>query len=302
MSKRKRNYTVDRFLDTYPQNVEGYNNSSFFYYRNILINKFFSVIKIEGLLDWWDYEYFRDTLFLEGYIGITQSNIGIVPLRCGFYGQNIFERPTELIFTPPAMESFTRKLHEECELIFFWENNRNYLNINNIVCRYAEKLALIDGSIDISLINSRVAHVFEVSTEGEKRTLEKMYDDVSNGNPVIVVKKGQNAILNEENKRDFLNVKNTYIGNDLLMTKRTIMEEFLTEIGIHNANTDKRERLNGDEVNSNNQEVRANITVFVDTINRQFEKANKLFNLNLKASINEDMIKYHDKEVTEDAI
>lgn len=302
MSKRKRNYTVDRYLDNYPKNVEGYNNSSFFYYRNILINKFFSVIKIEGLPDWWDYEYFRDTLFLEGYIGITQSDVGIVPLRCGFYGENIFERPTSLNFANPVLGNFNRKLHEECELIYFWEINRNYLNINSIVNRYAEKLASIDASINVSLLNSRVAHVFEVSTESEKRTLEKMYDDVSNGKPVIVLKKGQNAILNEENKRDFLNVKNTFIGNDLLMTKRTIIEEFLTEIGIHNANTDKRERLNGDEVNSNNQEVKANINVFVDTINRQFEKANKLFNLNLKAIINEDMIKYHDKEVTVDGI
>lgn len=302
MSKRKRNYTVDRYLDNYPKNVEGYNNSSFFYYRNILINKFFSVIKIEGLADWWDYEYFRDTLFLEGYIGITQSDIGIVPLRCGFYGENVFERPTTLNFANPVLGNFNRKLHEECELIYFWEINRNYLNINSIVNRYAEKLASIDASINVSLLNSRVAHVFEVSTESEKRTLEKMYDDVSNGKPVIVLKKGQNAILNEENKRDFLNVKNTFIGNDLLMTKRTIIEEFLTEIGIHNANTDKRERLNGDEVNSNNQEVKANINVFVDTINRQFEKANKLFNLNLKAIINEDMIKYHDKEVTVDGI
>lgn len=302
MSKRKRNYTVDRYLDNYPKNVEGYNNSSFFDYRNVLINKFFSVIKIEGLLDWWDYEYFRDTLFLEGYIGITQSNIGVVPLRCGFYGENVFERPTNLNFANPVLGNFSKKLHEECELIYFWEINRNYLNINSIVNRYAEKLSSIDGSINVSLLNSRVAHVFEVSTEGEKRTLEKMYDAVSNGKPVIVLKKGQNAIFNEENKKDFLNVKNTYIGNDLLMTKRTIMEEFLTEIGIHNANTDKKERLNGDEVNSNNQEVKANINVFVDTINRQFEKANKLFNLNLKASINEDMLKYHNKEVTEDAI
>lgn len=302
MSKRKRNYAVDRYLDNYPKNVEGYNNSSFFYYRNILINKFFSVIKIDGLVEWWDYEYFRDTLFLEGYIGITQSDIGIVPLRCGFYGENVFERPTSLNFANPVLGNFNKKLHEECELIYFWEINRNYLNINSIVNRYAEKLASIDASINVSLLNSRVAHVFEVSTESEKRTLEKMYDDVSNGKPVIVLKKGQNAILNEENKRDFLNVKNTFIGNDLLMTKRTIIEEFLTEIGIHNANTDKRERLNGDEVNSNNQEVKANINVFVDTINRQFEKANKLFNLNLKAIINEDMIKYHKKEVTEDAI
>lgn len=304
MSKySNKNLTVDRFLDSYPKNVEGLNNSSFWWYRDMLINKFFSLIKFEGLESWWDYEYFRDTLFLEGMIGITTSTIGVVPLRCGVAGLNVFEKPTELVFANPVLGNFRKKLHDECELIYFWEKNNVYYNIYKIVDRYAHKLANIDGSIDISLLNSRVAHVFEVDSEGDKRTLEKMYDDVSNGKPVIVVKKGQNAMFNSEPHKDFLNVKNTYIGNDLLMTQRTIMEQFLTDIGIRNANTDKRERLNGDEVNSNNQETQANITVFIDTINRCFDKANSNPKLNtkLKAVLNEKMV-IKENEVYDNAI
>ena len=73
----------------------------------------------------------------------------------------------------------------------------------------------------------------------------------------------------------FLNVKNTYIGNDLLLTKRSIMNEFLTEIGINNANTDKRERLNSDEVNANNSEVRCTIVRFIDSLNECAKRINE---------------------------
>ena len=92
----------------------------------------------------------------------------------------------------------------------------------------------------------------------------------------------------------FLNVKNIYIGNDLLLTKRSIMNEFLTEIGINNANTDKRERLNSDEVNANNSEVRCTIVRFIDTLNECARKINENPNFdditNLHFSINTRVI------------
>lgn len=92
----------------------------------------------------------------------------------------------------------------------------------------------------------------------------------------------------------FLNVKNTYIGNDLLLTKRSIMNEFLTEIGINNANTDKRERLNSDEVNANNSEVRCTIVRYIDSLNECAKRINENPNFdditNLHFSINSRVI------------
>ncbi len=99
---------------------------------------------------------------------------------------------------------------------------------------------------------------------------------------------------NDADGNYFLNVKNTYIGNDLLLTKRSIMNEFLTEIGINNANTDKRERLNSDEVNANNSEVRCTIVRFIDTLNECARKINENPNFdditNLHFSINSRVI------------
>ena len=65
------------------------------------------------------------------------------------------------------------------------------------------------------------------------------------------------------------------------------MNEFLTEIGISNANRDKRERLTDDEVNSNNAETCANVVLWLDTMQRCCEKINALFGLNIGVKLKE---------------
>lgn len=287
-SKEKSNFTYDRFLDNFPKKLEGLNNISYFYYRDVLLTKFFSVIRPINFPINWDIDYIYNTLFNEGYLCITDTKADVLPLKCGVGGINVFNKPTTCFIANPILGTFERTIDEDCILLYFWNLYGEYRNINSLITRYAQKLANIDGSIDVSLINSRVAHVFEADTEGMKRTLEKIYDDVSSGKPAIVMKKGQKSMFDEKGlQKDFLNVKNTFIGNDLMTMKRSLMNEFLTEIGIQNANTDKRERLNGDEVNSNNQETKALIDVWLDTLNKCCDKANKMFDLDIHFKLNE---------------
>ena len=59
------------------------------------------------------------------------------------------------------------------------------------------------------------------------------------------------------------------------------MSEFLTEIGVNNANTDKRERLTDNEVEANDTEIQLNAGYWLDNIKEGFTAANKMFNLNI---------------------
>jgi hypothetical protein len=62
---------------------------------------------------------------------------------------------------------------------------------------------------------------------------------------------------------------------------RKIENQFNTEIGIPNANTDKRERLITDEVNSNNTETGLRAEMWLEELKAGVEKTNAMFNLNL---------------------
>jgi hypothetical protein len=72
---------------------------------------------------------------------------------------------------------------------------------------------------------------------------------------------------------------------------RKIEAMFDTEIGIPNANTDKRERLVTDEVNSNNAETASKAELWLDELKTGCEKANKMFDLKLSVDWRHDPMK-----------
>jgi len=215
-------------------------------------------------------------------------------IYCGFYGQNMYYMPTNVLVNNPVLRQIDEKIGEKGELLYINYEYNKFQGVMSLINRYAVLLANIDCSLNVSLYNSRLAHVFEAETDAQVKSLQKMYDEVSRGNPAVFLKKGMKNIGKDNDSGYFLNVKNTYIGNDLLLTKRSIMNEFLTEIGINNANTDKRERLNSDEVNANNSEVRCTIVRFIDTLNECAKRINENPNFdditNLHFSINSRVI------------
>ena len=71
----------------------------------------------------------------------------------------------------------------------------------------------------------------------------------------------------------------------LLVCRRTIVNNFLTEIGIKNANTMKKERLISDEVNENNEEISANINIWYDNIKEGFDTFNKIYGTKLSVEL-----------------
>ena len=117
-------------------------------------------------------------------------------------------------------------------------------------------------------------------------SLKKMFDEIMAGNPAVFVDKA----LYNKNTGDLSlqlfnrDLRSTYIANDILETMRKIKVMFFNDIGVPNANTEKKERLITDEVNANNIETQTKFSLWLDEIKRGFEKANKMFNLDLSVN------------------
>ena len=80
----------------------------------------------------------------------------------------------------------------------------------------------------------------------------------------------------------FNNVKQNFVGAEIQDLKSRIMDEFLSEIGIRNTNTEKRERLVTYEAESREEETRSGIAHWIETVNLGLADANQLYDLNLK--------------------
>ena len=60
-----------------------------------------------------------------------------------------------------------------------------------------------------------------------------------------------------------------------------------TVVGIKNANTDKKERLNLDEVNVNNQCTSSHVYSWYYNVKKEIDNVNKMFGLDIKVRLNQ---------------
>ena len=211
------------FFYSAPKNVYAKSNLSYRYWFNYLMRLAISNFVFEDFLLEWDLDFFKNTLFYDGYVGITEHyKCGLVALNCSYSGVNIYRKPTRLIFSNPVLGTFNRKIGINSEVVYIDWYDTTFESLTNIVSRFAVMLANVDASMNVTLINSRVAMVFTGSNKAEVKSAQKMYDEVSEGKPAVFRLK-DNGINNSLGEVFFNNVKNNYIGNDLLVTQQTII-------------------------------------------------------------------------------
>ena len=263
-----------------PSTVHVKNTALRRYFRKYLLQKAISVFKWT-LPDEWDRDYFLYTLYCMGFISILYTDkYGVICQQCSPGGYNLYYRPSYVIVTNPLLrDTLTLNIDSDCVLI---KLQPDYSSIMDIVGYYADQLALASEALGVNLVNTKSGTVFGAESKAQAESYKKMYDNLSEGDPAVVIGK---KMLNDDGTPNWFpftqNIKESYVASDVLSDMRKIEAMFDTEIGIPNANTDKRERLIADEVNANNVETATRCELWLETIRKELEKANNMFNLTL---------------------
>lgn len=239
-----------------PNDVSGIENITSSYYFSYLLRL------TKGIFDFkapehWDTDFLLDTLLLNGVFGIFENNSEPLALNCQPYGVNVYYKPTDFNIANPVIGTFSKKIGIDGAIIYLEEEpsmNATFRTIRPLLTKYAYQLAACDKCIDQSLMNSGVAAIFSASSKKAAESYRKMYDEISEGQPAVFVDEDLGLASGNSRNLQYTPAKDNYICDLVQIQKRKIIEEFLTAIGVNNANTDKRERLNADEVNSNNDE------------------------------------------------
>lgn len=287
-------YGQEMMLDHWniqPSNVKGRANAGTEYYKRLLYIKIYSVLNFV-LPDNWKKNYFRFWLFHYGSIAVIYTRefgwvcqpYSIIDLDI-YYNPRTIQVYNQFIKTPKIGAVGVNAGIVKCMDDFF--------GLDDIVTRYATDLAQCDRSIEVNLMNSNVTAFFKAKSKKDADAIKEAYGQATTGKPFVVVNK---EVMDDEEINTLLpNIKNNFIVNDLLQARRGILNAFLTEIGIRNANYDKKERLNSQEVTENNDETKAIISVIFDNIKRSFDEINAFSGLKLSVSYNYD----YDTEVTD---
>lgn len=277
MSNKKDKHLMDTlryYFAENPHEVDGVYNASVAYWTDYLFRLVFGSFEWENVPDDWDKDYMYIHLFKDGYFTITDTAMGVLPLKCGFYGVNVFDRPTNVNVANHVLGNFSRIIGVDCALVRL---QYDYHGISDLVNRTAVMLAMADSGIAVNLMNSKVAFIGFAEDKAQAATMQKMYDMISAGSPAVFVRRGQIQ------KDDFYfnHVKNNFVADEIQLVQRKVIDAFLTSIGINNANTDKRERLIRAEAESNDTEVQASVEHWLKTVNDTLDVANKLYNLDM---------------------
>ena len=246
------------------------------YFRKYLMQKAISVFKW-NIPDIWDKDYFLYTLYGRGYISILNTDrYGVICQECAPGGYNLYYRPSYVIVTNPLLpKALTLKIDQDCVLL---KLQPDYSSIMDIVGYYADQLALASEAMGVNLVNTKSGVVFGAEGKARAESYKKMFDNLSEGDPAVVIDK---KLLNDDGSPAWFpftqNIKELYVTSDILSDMRKIEAMYDTEIGIPNANTDKRERLIADEVNANNVETATRCELWMETVRKELKKANAMF-------------------------
>lgn len=277
-------YSFD-FINAYnatmsPSTVHVKNTGLARFFKRYLLQEAFSVF------DWkmpetWDKNYFLYVLYVIGFIGVIETDkYGVIPQHGGLGGYTVQYQPQYMVISNPLIAGTLKPvINEDCVCLRL---QPDYCGIYDIVDYYGDLMALCAETAGVNLLNSKLSFVFGADNKTMAESFKKLYDQISGGEPAAFVDK--NLFDDEGNLRVTMfnqDVGKNFIADRLLDTMRTIRCQFLTDIGIPNANTDKRERLVVDEVNANNFETRAKCAVWLDELKKGCERTRNMFGIDL---------------------
>lgn len=263
-----------------PSTVHYIDNGTATFYTRYLLQKAMSVFKWK-LPELWDTDYFLYTLYTWGFIAILKTDrFGVIPQQCTLTGYNVFYAPKRITVTNPIMpETIERDIDTDCVLL---KLTPDYTGILDLIYFYAGKMALASSALDVNLLNSKLAYLFTAKNKSVAESFKKMYDQIASGEPASII--DRNLLDPDGNKTwDFFsqNLHENYIASDILADMRKIEQQFDTDIGIPNANTDKRERLITDEVNANNVETATRCELWLEELKKGCEKVKSMFGVEI---------------------
>lgn len=272
------------YFNLQPSSVKGTANTDVQYYKRMLYTKLYSVFKFTLPADW-DLNWFRLFLFHFGSLAVINTEkFGWIAYPYGVTEYNLYYNPKKITVTSAFLDGMVDGvIGENAEIIRIMDD---YFGLDHLITKYATQLSQCDKDIEINLMNANVSLVCEAENKKEADSVREAFAKATTGEPFVAINKdllGDRRLVTLIN-----NVSQNFIADKLLDTRRGIMNAFLTEIGIKNANLDKKERLNSMEVESNTDETKAIISVIFENLQMCFDKVNNLTGLGLAVEFRYD--------------
>ena len=248
---------------------------SYYYYKLMLIAR--SLFKWNDLPNNMDERWIEKYLFNSGKcIFYNDPDMGYMVAGLAQQGGiNCYGDPTTVY---PVAENYVYRgeqliNNENCYII---RNNDLMLPEFPIVRQYAFKLTNIDRAIDVNIEAQKTPTIVRCSDK-QRLSLKNAINQRRDNEPVIWTADNSNIT----DLISTLELNPPMVFKDLQIQKHMILNEVFTDFGINNANMDKKERMVANEVEANNEQVKASEDVMLKVREEACKQINRIFGTNI---------------------
>lgn len=233
-------------------------------------------------------------LLLSGHCGITKDKNGkLLAMFGSFHGVTEYQDEYTNYNVRCPLFSSNRTINKDIVII---DNNSLRNSTYDLVHHYAVLLAHIDVTISLAMVNARIGNGTPVATtEKQKQSLDIYYGRLYNGQFGSVT--------------DIGNLGLEYVGTntgtsqnilDLVDTKKQILKDFYSDIGVKSAFTKRSNTVNS-EVEADNSLLLLNLSDMIASRKKGAELVNKMFGTNWSVHI-ADEISYTEENVSRETM
>ncbi len=262
-----------------PSNLHTKNTALYNFFERYLWEDLYGVIKYTIPKNW-SMKLFKWCLYVSGVCAVINTDkFGVIPQPCTLGGRTVMYQPALALISNPLIGDghVECKIGLNCEII---TPNDDYGGFCDLVSYYADLMSITAESFGMNVWNSKLAYMFISTSKGAAKTFQEAYDKIQSGEPAVTIDKDAYDSMGNLKWQLFdTNIGSNYIAEKLLLALNRLIDNFHTDIGIPNANTDKKERLVSAEVDINSIEVRIKMDNVLDNIKDGLERVRQMFNI-----------------------
>lgn len=244
------------------------NNNTFKVIYEQCLNMALNLFKWENLPSTIKEEYIENLLITTGTALFFEDKLqGLMCLSASSYGGlNTYGEATKYRATG---YNYTKTYAaDNCVLIC---NNKLRTNTVDALMMYVNKIYEIERTADVNIKTMKVPFIFGCN-KNNVLSIKTMYEKIERNEPAVFVDNDMDL-----EKFNVFQTGAKLITSELSDYRHDVWNELLSFLGINNANTDKRERLNTSEVESNNDFIKGNAQIMLEARQRACDEINELY-------------------------
>lgn len=192
-------------------------------------------------------------------------------------------------YLPVGHQNWEFDIEDECVIYNSSPDIQNYRQFSmtaDLIFKTANQLAENDISYYCIQRNSRLIALFTAQTDLQKREMDKVINKMYEGESDITMTED---LISHVNANPLSQNSTRNSVTELIEFQQYILANFYHSFGINSNYNLKREQLNSDEINVNQEVLRLNIEDMLKCREDGVEKINEKFGLNITVRLNEKL-------------